>query len=385
MRRNYRYDCRCFTGYKPCPWQCECDDCEHYEPKRPQVLVVRVHQLGNIVKSSPIVHALHKRYDNPWVVWLTGKAAAPLVRSNPLVNEVIEYSWEALALLSQRRFELVVSLEANHAEAAVAQMVPADERLGFGLHESGSLMPLNEQSMPYVALSLSDELRSHVNQKTVAELMFDLVGVPYEGEQYVLCPSRAEIEYARHVLAKVGVDRGDGPVVALATGGDTERFANKDWPIEHFAELARLLRRETDAQVVLVGGPKEREINRRLKRELGAVVADTGTEHDIMQFCALLGECDVVVCGDCFPLHAAVAMGTPVVALFGPTPPQEIAIFGRGRKIVTEMECAPCYIRAREDCPHDWACMPGIRPERVLKAVKEVLAENQAPLRGRGH
>ncbi len=376
MDERYRYDCRQFTGYKPCRWQSECDGCEHYEAKGPQVLVVRVHQLGNVVKSSPIVHALRKRYDDPWIAWLTSPVAAPLVRANPLVNEVIEYSWEAAGLLTRRRFDLVVSLEANRAEAALAQMVPADERLGFGLHQSGSLMPLNEQSMPYVALSLSDELRSRVNEKTLAELIFDLVGVPYEGEEYVLEPTEEEVAYARGVLRGVGVDADGQRVVALATGGDSARFATKDWPTEHFAELARLLWAKTDAQVVLVGGPAEREINRRLKRELGGVVTDTGTGHSIMQFAALLGQCDVVVCGDCFPMHAAVAVKTPVVSMFGPTPAQEMAIFGRGRKIVTEMECAPCYIRAKEACPHGWACMPGIEPEMVLGAISEVMADS---------
>ncbi len=377
MQASYRYDCRLFTGYKPCRWQCECDGCEHYRPKRPQVLVVRVHQLGNVVKSSPIVHALHKRYDDPWIAWLTSPAAAPLVRSNPLVNEVIEYSWEALPLLVQRKFDLVVSLEADGAEAALAQMVPATERLGFGLHESGSLMPVNEQSRPYVALSLSDELRFRRNEKTLVELVFELVGVPYEGEEYVVCPSEDEVEYARGVLGELGVDPAGESVVALATGGDTERFASKDWPAEHFGKLARLLKEATDARVVLVGGPKEREANRRLSEELGELVVDSGCGHDVMQFCALLGLCDVVVCGDCFPMHAAVAVKTPVVALFGPTPPQEMAIFGRGRKIVTDLACAPCYIRAREDCPNDWACMPGIRPERVLEAVRDVLEDRE--------
>ncbi len=377
MRTQYQYDCRWFTGYKPCPWQSECDGCEHYVSKRPQVLVVRVHQLGNVVKSSPIVYALRKRYDNPWIAWLTSPVAAPLVRANPVVDEVIEYTWEALPVLTQRRFELVVSLEANRAEAALAQMIPADERLGFGLHESGSLMPLNEQSLPYVALSLSDELRSRVNRKTLAELVFDLVGARYEGEEYVLEPSEDEVAYARGVLRSVGVDRDTETVVALATGGDSARFATKDWPTEHFAELARLVHAEMDARVVLVGGPAEREVNRQLKRELGGLVTDTGTGHSITQFAALLGQCDVVVCGDCFPMHASVAMKTPVVSVFGPTPEQEMAIFGRGRKIVSELECAPCYIRAKEACPHGWACMPGIKPRKVLEAVAEVLQERE--------
>jgi len=372
---RYRCDCRRFSGYKPCPWDCECEGCAHYEPKQPRVLVLRVHQLGNVVKSSPVTAALHKRYAQPWITWLTSTAAAPLVRSNPQVDEVLTWSWESAVLLGQRRFDLVLSLEANAAEAALAQSIPAGERLGYGLHESGSLVAMNQASEAYVTLSVSDRLRFCENRKSLAELVFDLVGVPYEGEEYVLVPSAAERAYARGVVAGVGVDPERDTVIALATGGDSERFANKDWPLAHFAALARLLAERTEARIVLVGGPKERDANQRLAQELAGLVVDTGCEHGIMEFCALLGECDVVVSGDCFPMHAAVAMRTPVVSVFGPTPPQETPIFGRGRKLVTEMECAPCYIRAPEDCPHGAACMPGIVPERVLEAVLQVLGE----------
>ncbi len=370
---HYKYDCRLFSGYKPCPYQSRCRDCQHYLPKGPQVLVVRVHQLGNIVKSTPLLHALHRRFDDPWVTWLASTPAAPMLRGNPLVNEVIEYSWEAAPYLLSRRFDLVLSLEANPAEAALAQLVPADERLGFGVHESGSLRPLNEQSVGYVSLSLSDPLRFEQNDRTLAQLCFDLLGVPYQGEEYILCPSDEDLSYARALLHRLGVDPDAETLIALATGGNTERFQNKDWPTDHFASLARLLSARTDSRLLLVGGPLECEINRDLARELGDIVIDTGCDHTIMQFAALLSLCDLAVGADSFPLHAAVAVRTHVIALFGPTPPQEIAIFGRGRKIVTDMDCAPCYIRDRADCPHDGACMRGLSPERVADAAIEVL------------
>lgn len=372
---GYRYDCRLFNGYKPCPYDSECEGCEHYVPKGARVLILRVTQLGNIVKSTPILHALHRRYDNPWITWVCSPVAGPLLRSNPLVNEVIEWSWENALALQSRTFDLVLTLEANAAEAGLSQLIHADERLGFGLHESGSLMPINEQSVPYVSLSLSDRLRFQENQKTLAELCFDLVGVPYEGEEYILCPSEDDIAYARSLLSRLGVDPDRDAIVALATGGDTQRFPNKDWPVEHFAELARILSRRTDAKILLLGGPLEREINTRLAAELGDAVIDTGCDHEMMQFAALMSLCDVSVSADSFVFHVAVAVKTHVVGLFGPTPPQEMAIFGRGRKLVTDMDCAPCYIRRPEDCPHDVRCMRDLTPSMVADATLEVLAE----------
>ncbi|MGC9318416.1 MAG: glycosyltransferase family 9 protein [Armatimonadota bacterium] len=375
MVEPYRYDCRLFTGYRPCLYDCECADCEHYEPMGPRVLVVRVHQLGNIVKSTPILYALRKRFDDPWIAWLTSGAAVPLLETNPIVNEVIEYSWEAMPLLSARRFDLVVSLEADPAEAALAQGVSADEHLGFGVHEGGSLCPLGETSLGYFSLSVSDRVRFEENTGTLAELCFELVGVPYEGEEYILRVTDTEMARARGVLEELGVEPTKETVVALATGGNTARFETKDWPRRRFAELARILQERRAGRVVLVGGPGERETNQALARELGRTVLDTGCGHSIREFCALLSLCDVVVSADAFPLHAAVAMKTPVVGIFGPTPPAEVAVFGRGRKVISEMECGPCYIRTREECPHDGACMPGISAERVADAVIEVLQE----------
>jgi heptosyltransferase-2 len=372
---GYRYDCRLFNGYKPCPYDSQCEGCEHYVPTGVRVLILRVTQLGNIVKSTPILHALHRRYDNPWITWVCSSVAAPMLHSNPLVNEVIEWSWEVVPILQQRSFDLVLSLEANRAEAALAQSVTADEHLGFGVHESGSLMPMNEQSEPYIALSLSDHLRFEVNQKTLAELCFDLVGVPYEGEEYILCPSEDDLSYAHALLADLGVDPDRDDIIALATGGDTQRFPNKDWPVQHFARLARILSDRTEATVLLLGGPLEREINARLAAELGDAVIDTGCDHEMMQFAALMSLCDVSVSADSFVFHVAAAVETHVVGLFGPTPPQEMAIFGRGRKLVTDMDCAPCYIRRPEDCPHDVACMRDLTPAMVADAALEVLAE----------
>ncbi len=375
---SYKLDCRQFNGYKPCPRDSRCEECDQYTPKGPRVLVLRVTQLGNIVKSTPILHALHRRFEDPWITWVCSSTAAPMLRGNPLVNEVIEYTWEAVPLLMARSFDLVLSLEANRAEAALGQLIPARERLGFGMHESGSLMPINEQSEDYVALSLSNEKRFRENPKTLAELCFDLVGVPYGGEEYILCPSDEDMAYARSLLADLGVDPERDAIIALATGGDTNRFPNKDWPIEHFAELARILHERTDARVLLLGGPLEREVNARLAEELGDAVIDTGCGHSMMQFAALMSLCDVSVSADSFVFHVAVAVKTHVVGLFGPTPPQEMAIFGRGRKLVTEMPCAPCYIRRPEGCPHGVACMIGLTPEMVAHATLEVLAEARA-------
>ena len=373
MSDQYSYDCRLFTGYRPCPHDSECPGCPHYEPMGTRILVVRVHQLGNVIKSTPILHALRRRYDPAWITWLTSPTAAPLLHNNPLLDEIVQYTWQNVPVLLARRFDLVITLEADPAQVALAQLVPADQRLGYAIDERGKLCHASETSRPYVRLSVSDSARFRDNERTLPELCFDLLEVPYRDEQYILCPSDEERTYARDLLASLGVNPEVGTVIALATGGNTARFETKDWPAENFAALARLIHDELDARVLLVGGPGEAETNAALKRDLDDLVIDTGCEHSIRRFCALLSLCDLVIGADAFPLHAAVAVGAKVVGIFGPTPPQEIPMFGRGRKVVTDMSCAPCYIRTRAECPHSGACMTGISPEAVMRAALDLL------------
>ena len=71
-------------------------------------------------------------------------------------------------------------------------------------------------------------------------------------------------------------------------------------------------------------------------------------------------------------MHVAIALGVPVVAIFGPTVPQEIAFYGPGRKVVSGAECAPCYRRACDLSP---SCMDLIETDEVARALGEVLEE----------
>ena len=164
------------------------------------------------------------------------------------------------------------------------------------------------------------------------------------------------------------------PIVGLNTGGNAARFETKQWTIDGFVQLARMLHQRLGAKVVLLGGPAEVARNAEILSRTRDCAVDSGCDHTMLQFCAFVSKLDCVVSGDSFGLQAAVAMKTPVVGIFGPTPPQEIAIFGRGRKIVTPLECSPCYIRSATACPRGADCMELITPEQVYAAAVEVLA-----------
>ncbi|MHB8997388.1 MAG: glycosyltransferase family 9 protein [Armatimonadota bacterium] len=376
-----RSDCTHFSGYRPCHRGCECEDCCDYEAAGPSILILKLYQLGNIVKTTPVLHALKKLYPNCRITWMASAAGCELLANNPLIDQLLTDNAHDLLYCQQLRWDLILSLEANRQGAAMATSLQADRKLGFGLNEQGRLWPLGPQSEPLYSFNLSNELRFHTNQKVVHELYFDLLEVPYEGEEYVINPSAQDHAYADHLMRSLGLSTEGAalaapqraPIIGLNTGGNAARFETKQWTIDGFVQLARLLHQRLGAKVVLLGGPAEVARNSEILSRTRGYVVDSGCDHTILQFCAFLSKLDCVVSGDSFGLQAAVAMKTPVVGIFGPTPPQEIAIFGRGTKVTTDLDCSPCYIRSATACPRGADCMERITPEAVYAATAAVL------------
>lgn len=387
--QQLRADCVHFTGYRPCHRGCECPGCPDFAAVGPNVLVLKLYQLGNIVKSTPVLHALRKRHPDCRITWMASSAGCELLAHNPFIHQLLTDSANDLLYCQQLKWDLILSLEANRQAAAIASSLKADRKLGFGLDEHGKLWPLGPESEALYSFNLSNELRFHVNDKTVHELYFDLLGVPYDGEEYVVCPAEADYAYADHLLRSLGLtspsdplsvqrrggERRTPPLIGFNTGGNAARFETKQWTIDGFVQLARLLHQRLGAKVVLLGGPAEVARNAEILARTRDCAVDSGCDHAILQFCAFVSRLDCVVSGDAFGLQAAVAMGTPTVGIFGPTPPQEIAMFGRGRKVVAPVDCSPCYIRNARDCERHADCMELVTAEEVYAAVAGLLRE----------
>jgi heptosyltransferase-2 len=178
--------------------------------------------------------------------------------------------------------------------------------------------------------------------------------------------TRDEIAQAEQQLRSLGAQPGVA-LVGLATGAGG-RWPLKQWREDGFAELIeRLLTTHAGkVQIVLLGGPEEREKNARLKKRFGSSVIDAGCENPVRRFAALIGCCDVVVTGDTLAMHLALALERRTVVLFGPTSHHEIELFGLGEKVYPAMDCLCCYLTACDKKPN---CMDEITTSMVHSAV----------------
>jgi len=265
------------------------------------------------------------------------------------------------------RFDVLICLDKDQGATALASFVPCPVKLGFGMNEHGNLVPFNEGAATAYRLGVDDELKFRRNEKTYQEINAEAAEIPYENDPYVFVLSEADRAAAREFM-RARRSEGGRPAVGLNTGSGS-KFETKQWPADHYRALIRRLASELQADVFLLGGGREREMNESLAKSAPKRVYDTGTGHPLREFAGFVEAMDVVVSSDSLGMHIAIALGKKVVALFGSTCPQEITLYGRGTKLYAGAECAPCY---RQTCA-DMACMTAIGPDRVFEEIARLL------------
>lgn len=371
-------DCRHYRGDKPCAVGHDdaCPQgCEDYSPRGTRVLVIKLGALGDVLRSEVVLAGIRKTWPACHVTWVTRPAGVRLLANNPNIDRLLPFDAESLLHLEFEQFDVCLSLDKEPAPCALAMRVGAADKRGIGLSDAGTPIPLNAACAPYFRLGLSDRLKFHSNTASYPRLICDAVALPYDGRRYRLYPAAKDRSRAHTVLDEIGVLPRDR-VIGLHTGAG-RTFANKIWTPDRFVTLARKLIDGGDARVLLLGGPDERGRNAWIAERVGRGVLDAGCDHSELVYASIVSRCSAIVCGDSLALHVAVAMDVPVVALFGPTCPQEIDLFGRGEKIVTSVPCAPCYLRVCDKQPN---CMDAIDVDRVHAAVRRVLGGAPAEL-----
>jgi ADP-heptose:LPS heptosyltransferase len=365
-----RTECRHFPGDRPCSFHKEtgvmCRECSHFSERGTAILVIKLDALGDVLRTTSVLPALHRAYDPCSVTWITSHAAMDLFTGNEMVDEVLD-AGGAVPMLMAREFDIVINPDASPASCAIATMAKGGKKCGFVLSPEGCIQPLNRASEDWLLMGSSDRLKRD-NRKTYQQVLHDICELDSAGQHIILNLTGAETRNAAGMKRLLGTDS-RGPIVGVNTGAGA-RWMHKKRRVDGFIELIGMLLEETDARVMLLGGRAERERNARIKSHFGARVADASQE-DLRDFIREVGLCDVVVTGDTLALHVAVGLEKRVVALFGPTSPWEVDVYGHGRKIVAPLDCVCCY---QPVCDRKPSCMDLIDAEEVLHALKEELS-----------
>lgn len=368
MKRKIAYDCRYFLGDRPCVWHkregsvCEC---EHYDPVKGRLLIVKLDAVGDVLRTTCLLPGIARRWPGHRVTWLTRDSAAPLLEKNPYVDEVVSYGQDALLLIASQEFDCVINLDAGETSARLAAAARSREKIGYVMAPEGHVRPTSAAAEEWLRLGVFDDLKK-ANRQTYQERMCAILSLSPDGLEYVLELTGEELGAGRRHLEELGVDL-TKRVLGVHTGGGG-RWKLKQWHPERFVELVTKLTDDAGdgLQVVLFGGPVERELNAQIAGTLRGRAFDTGTENSLRHFSSLVSHCQVMLSGDSLAMHVALARGCRTVVLFGPTSSAEIELFGRGEKVIPEMDCLVCY---KQECDFVPNCMDLISVEMVESAV----------------
>jgi len=362
-----RSDCLHFRGEKPCAFGRPCAGCPEYAPLGEKMLLIKRAAMGDVLRTTSLLPGLKRKYPHRSIFWVVDEESVELLENNPLIDRIIPFTPENWLPLFVQKFEAVICLDKDPAATALATKISCPSKFGFGMSEHGNLDVFNSASDYALRLGIDDELKFRENRKTYQEIICEMAEIPCQGDPYILALTEADLGKARAFCRRRKIDR-TRPRIGLNTGAGT-KFETKQWPPAYFRRLIRLLVSKIGADVFLLGGRREKDMNRALGRTASKTVFNTGNDHSLREFAGFIEAMDVVVSSDSLGMHLAIALGKRVVALFGPTCPQEISLYGRGTAVFAGVRCSPCY---KSSCP-DMTCMNAITPERVFEEIRKIL------------
>jgi ADP-heptose:LPS heptosyltransferase len=364
--------CKNFTGYKPCypDHNCWLDGCRDKEKNAvgTKILIINLDAMGDVLMTTAQLAGLKRKFPVSSIYWITLKNAAGLLQHNHLIDKVFVYSHEAVSILSQMSFDYVLNVDKSQTACALTNALQSKNKLGFGLNEDGKIIPLNEGAFYNYNLGMDDPLKFKVNQRTGQDYLAETFGLDYQRDEYIFNFTPEEKQFTEDYKNKVGIKNTDF-VVGFNTGC-SELYPNKKMTVDQHIYLIDKMLKIDGIKVLLLGGPEDLERNNLIADQFGNKIINTPVNEGVRRGACYEDIADVVITGDSFGMHLAIALKKYVIAWFGLSCWTEIDLYDRGIKLYTEdLECSPCW---KKSCPFNLECISRIDLERIFNTVVEL-------------
>ncbi len=340
-----------------------------------RLLVIRLSSIGDIVHALPAVAALGESFPQLEIHWLIETRYASLLEGNPYVKRILPLdtlSWRGglppLAVLEDmagtlrglRRsaYRTAVDFQGLWKSALLAFLAGAQERVGLAgpwMREPGAAVLYTQR--------VAATGRKHVVEESLA--LAEHLGARVGRWQFPLPRNDADDRYVEDQLSSLAAQN----FIIINPGGG---WKAKRWAPENYARLLQHLEGRLESKFLLTGSPGEAapiaEIIRRAEAKRAFYFPSS-----VVQFIALARRARLFLGGDTGPLHLAAAVGTPLVAIHGPTDPARNGPFNPA-DIALYNHAPVNHTRRNANAPY----IEGISVERVAAAIEERLARAHA-------
>lgn len=321
-----------------------------------RILIIRLSSLGDILLTTPLIRAIKRENPAIQIDFLLRIEYRDLLIKNPNINELLLFSrndFENLNLvksLRNKNYELIIDLQNNLRSRGITSKL------------SGKKLRFDKKSFQKILL-VKSKVNLLKNSPSIPVRYANVIdGLELDDQGLDLFTDNepsSEIKKLENVIG-------------LCPGA---RHFTKRWPIEYFIQLSRFLI-QNNFNVALFGGKIDKEFCKQIKGVVPEVI-NLQNDDNILQTAADMKLCKAIVCNDSGLMHAASAIGTKVLTIFG----SSVKEFGftpyNCKSLILEnnsLSCRPCSHIGRESCPEEhFSCMKEIKPDFVFNEFLKLL------------
>ncbi|MBF0458039.1 MAG: glycosyltransferase family 9 protein [Nitrospirae bacterium] len=343
------------------------------------ILVVRTAYIGDAIMTLPMLKPLRDGFPNVKVTFLTSRAAAAALQTNPYIDDIITYDpfwfygannkgtngkgkkgyFTFMRELRKRKFDLVIEARGDIREILLL-VKPLDARykVSYGVGGGGFLLT---HVVPYAGLKHKVEYHLDIAR---------YLGCPVDDCQWGIYLTKEENANTRKLLRDNDIKR---PFAAVHPGA---RIPLKQWQLQRYAALYDRIETELGIRTVITASDKDTDYVKDILRLMRTRPVDLTGKLTLRELAGVLGSSRFFVSNDSAPMHIAASMGVPVAAVFGPSKSIETAPYGTLHRVIEKD--FPCrYTCDENSCRHTrfHACMEAIEVDDAMSAIKDLIKE----------
>ncbi len=335
------------------------------------ILAIKISAIGDCILAIPSLKAIRAKFPNARIKVLVGVEARSVLDRCPYIDDVIVCDlkgrdkgipglWRLAVVLQKNCFDIVVDLQNNRSSHMLAFLSLAPLRYGYDNGKFSFLLNKRiKDDAPYL-----DPLEHQFRTLRAA-------GIKSVDKTLELWPSESDEVQVKKFLDDNWMKPGQGLVGVNVRA--SVRWLTKNWPAAYIAELSDRLAKEFNMRVVLTGTKDDVDFANQVTRLAKSKPIVAAGHTSITELASLIRHFKIYLTPDSAPMHVAAAVGTPFVALFGPTEPDKHVVRSNNCVVLCksdDMKCGPCYSPA---CRKKLTCMKRITVDEVLEAMKKYL------------
>jgi lipopolysaccharide heptosyltransferase I len=336
-----------------------------------KILILKPSSLGDVIQALPVLRLLKLHFPASEIFWWIDSAFAPLLEGDPDLAGIVRFErkrwgkpqhWpemlRSIRWLREQSFDLVIDLQCLARSGAFAWL--ARGKFLVGLDE------VREGARGFYDLAVPRK-SFHTHAVDWYLSVLSQLNVPVH-ENFEWLPERPEIAddvQRKWPEANSKLKTKNSKLILLQPGA---RWSNKRWPVEYFSQLVSLLAKKFPAaRFAILGSDDDKPLGEIIFRAEPARCMNLCGEISLPEMIEWIRRCDLMITNDTGPMHAAAALGKPLVALFGPTEPRRTGPYGQLENILRiELPCSPC-LKSFCTWKNPNECLNAISPATVFE------------------